>query len=310
MPPWNRKHFKLRPAFVWKFRIKAFRHRWLSTLRKPGIDVQPFLVTGPPRSGTSLLTALLTRKPNVLVVNEPIVVSDLTFVEYDPAELLKGYFNHTARRAVTRGLLKTKVDPDHPHHSTTDTANRGYARNDVPVRIDPTRPLAIGVKHPQTFMEFMQEICDAWPELRIVCAVRDPGPTIRSWRETRFGWDPQIDDPSQGIWRRYYELIPIEVTDPLEKRAHVWRILAERSLEFSEKYPGRVMISRYEDLVRNPAESLARIFRHIGTDHPEESVDTSDVQHQDRPNYRGFTESEAAMIERICASVNSRIHSG
>ncbi len=300
MPPWNRKHFKLKQKQVWRFRIKAFRHRWLSLMNQPKFTVRPFIVTGPPRSGTSLLTALLTRKPNVLVVNEPVVVSDLTFAEYDPVKLLKGYYNYTANRAVHKGLLRTKVDPNSPNQSTTDTANRGYARNDVPVTVDASRPLAIGVKHPQSFMEFLEPICEGWPELKVICAIREPGPTIRSWRETGFGWDPQIDDKTKGIWRRYYELIPNEVTDPLEKRAIVWRILAERAQQFATNRPNQVMISRYEELVRNPTEMLTKMFRHIGADQPEECVDVSDVKVQDRPNYRGFTEEEAALIERVC----------
>ena len=300
MPPWNRKHFKLRPKQIWRFRIKAFRHRWLSLMNKPGFTVQPFIVTGPPRSGTSLLTALLTRKPNVLVVNEPVVVSDLTFVDYDPVKLLKGYYNYTANRAVGKGLLKTKVDPDSPDKSTTDTAARGYSRNDIPVCVDKSRPVVIGVKHPQTFMEFLQPICEGWPELKVICAMREPGPTIRSWRETGFGWDPQIDDKTKGIWRRYYELIPKDISDPLEKRAHVWRILAKRAQRFARERSEQVMISRYEELVRNPTESLARLFRHIGADQPDEAVDVSDVRVQDRPNYRGFTKEEGEMIERVC----------
>ena len=306
MPPWNRQHFKLKQALIWRFRIKAFRHRWLSTLRSPGLDLRPFIVTGPPRSGTSLLTALLTRKPNVLVVNEPVVVSDLTFAEYDPAKLLRGYFYHTARVAAKHGKLRTKVDPDSPDKPTTDTANRGYARDDVTVEIDRTKPLAIGVKHPQTFMEFLEPICNGWPELKVICAIREPGPTIRSWRETTYGWDPQIDDKTKGIWRRYYELVPSDVTDPLAKRAHVWRILVERAHEWQQKRPEQVLISRYEDLVQNPIESLARMFRHVDAHEPDAPIECSDVQHQNRPSYRGFTEEEAAMIESICSDANQK----
>ena len=305
MPPWNREHFKLKPALVWRFRAKAAWHRWLSIHGKVGVEVRPFIVTGPARSGTSLLTALLTRKPNVLVVNEPVVVSDLTFAEYDVAKLLRGYFNATARRAVTKGRLKTKVDPDSPDQPTTDTANMGYARNDVPVSVDPARPLALGVKHPQTFMEYLEEICDGWPELKVICAIREPGPTIRSWRETGFGWDPQLDDKTLGIWRRHYDLIPADVTDPLEKRAHLWRIQVERAHAFAAARPEQVLIARYEELVRDPAAALARMFTHVGADSPTEPIDVSDVKVQERPSYRGFTEAEAELIERVCAAADA-----
>ncbi len=310
MPPWNRRQFKLRPSFVWKFRLKAAQHRWLHSMSKCGeAEVRPFLVTGPARSGTSLLTALLTRKPNVLVVNEPVVVSDLTFVEYDPARLLKGYVGYTAHRAITTGRLKTKVDPDSPDKPTTDTANRGYARNDVPVEVDASKPLAIGIKHPQTFMEFLDEIWDGWPELKVICAIRDPGPTIRSWRETGFGWDPQIDDPSQGIWRRYYEQIPADVTDPLVKRAHVWRIQVERACAWAKERPEQFLISRYENVVANPALAMAKLFHHVEAADPDDPMDVSDVQPQGRAEYRGFTDEEAQMIESICGESNSRAKS-
>jgi len=240
----------------------------------------------------------------VLVVNEPVVVSDLTFVEYDPAKLMKGYYHDTARRAVRRGRLRTKVDPDSPDQPTTDTWNKGFARNDVPVDVDPSKALALGVKHPQTFMEFLEPICSGWPELKVICAVREPGPTIRSWRETGFGWDPQIDDKTQGIWRRYYEEIPSDVTDPLEKRAHIWRILVERAGAWQQARPEQVLITRYEELIEHPAEVVARMFRHIGAPDPDEPIDVADVSPQKRPSYRGFSEAEAAMIESICGEAD------
>ncbi len=296
---------KFRSSLVYKMRLRALWLRAIESKRSPGIEIKPFILTGPPRSGTSLLTALLTRKDNVLVANEPVVVGDPLLARGDPARLLRGYMNSLARQAVRRGTMSTKVDRKDPSRPTTDTAHRGAIRRDVPVTIDRNRPLCVGVKHPISFMEFLPELVEGWPQLKVIVLARDPMDTIRSWRETTYGWQPGLDDPTQGLWRRMYAEIPADAS-PLARRAHLWNLLVERGEKYAATHPGQVMLLRYESLLADPAATMRRLFEHIGADRPEIPIDVADVRPQTHASYKGFTDEEVQMIRSICGETDRR----
>lgn len=286
-------------------RLKAFWLRAIESGRNPGIPIKPFILTGPPRSGTSLLSALLTRKSNVVVVNEPVVVGDPFMARGQPARLLCGYMNSIARQIVTKGTMPTKVDQKDPSRPTTDTAHHGAVRRNVPVNIDRALSLCVGVKHPISFMEFLGELVADWPELKVIVLMRDPVLTIRSWRETTYGWQPGLDDPTKGLWRRIYGQVPRD-TSPLEKRAHLWKLLVERGEQFASSHPQQVMLQRYEGLLADPAGAMARLFEHIDAAKPGEPIDVADVRPQQHTTYKGFSDEEVAMIQRICGEADQR----
>lgn len=286
-----------------KMKIKSAQLRHIAARRDPGIEMRPFIVTGPPRSGTSLMTALLTRKTNVLVANEPVVVGDPLLAMGQPARLLKGYMVNMARKAVHEGTFTTKVDPDEVDRATTDTANRGALRSDITIELDRSLPLCTGIKHPVSFMEFLEELVTGWDQLQVIAIVRQPGPTIRSWRETTYGWQPGLDGPKEGLWRRMYGEIP-RTDNPLARRAHLWKLMVDRAAHWARQRPQQVLFFRYEELLERPTEVMQRLFEHIRAPHPEAPIDVSDVQPQNRPAYKGFTDEEAAVIESICGETD------
>ena len=305
--PVARLQFK--PSLVLKMRLRALWLRAVESGRDPGIEIKPFILTGPPRSGTSLLSALLARKANVVVVNEPVVVGDPLLARGNPARLLRGFMNSIARQIVRQGTMPTKVDRKDPSRPTTDTAHRGSVRRDMSVVIDQARPLCVGVKHPISFMEFLGELVEAWPELKVIVLARDPVLTIRSWRETTYGWQPGLDDRRMWIWRRIYREVPADAT-PLAKRAHLWKLLVERGEKYRASHPSQVIVQRYEALLADPAAAMARLFTHIGADRPGEPIDVSDVRPQQHTSYKGFTDEEVSMIQSICGDADQRTRGG
>jgi len=299
---------KFRSSLVLKMRLRALWLRAIESRRHPGIEIKPFILSGPPRSGTSLLTALLTRKPNVLVANEPVVVGDPLLARGDPARLLRGYINSIARQAVQRGTMPTKVDRKDPSRPTTDTAHHGSRRRNLPVQIDRDQPLCIGVKHPISFMEFLRELVEGWPQLKVIVLVRDPVLTIRSWRETTYGWQPGLDDPSKGLWRRMYADVPA-ADSPLARRAHLWNLLVQRGEKYAASHSSQVTLLRYESLLADPAATMRSLFAHIGAARPDDPIDLSDVHPQQHASYKGFTEDEVRMIQSICGETDRRTRS-
>ncbi|MFW5653041.1 MAG: sulfotransferase [Planctomycetota bacterium] len=299
----TRLQFKKSLAF--KMKLKATYLRSIAARKNPGIEMRPFIVTGPPRSGTSLMTALLARKTNVLVANEPVVVGDPLLAMGKPERLLKGYMVGMARKAVQEGRFTTKVDPDQSDRATTDTANRGALRSDVTIELDRNQPLCTGIKHPVSFMEFLEELVTGWNDLKVIAIVRQPGPTIRSWRETTYGWQPGLDGPNEGLQRRMYREIP-QTDNALARRAHLWTLMVERAETWAAKRPDQVLMFRYEELLEHPGPIMRRLYEHIRAPQPDVAIDVSDVSPQNRPAYKGFTDEEAEIIESICGEADRR----
>ncbi len=293
-------------SLILKLRLRAAWLRHVEARRNPGMAYSPFLLTGPPRSGTSLLTALMARKPNVLVVNEPVVVGDPLMKRGRPVDLVRGYMNLVVREALATGTMMTQVDPESPGQSTTDTANRGAVRYRVNVDVDRSRPLCVGIKHPIPFMECLEELVTGWPELKVLISIRDPLPTIRSWRETGYGWQPGLDDPRFAHGRRLYRMVPA-TDNELERRAHLWRILVEQAKEWGEKRPQQVHVFRYERLLAHPAETMSELFSFIGAPDSAAPIDVSDVRPQSRDRYKGLTGEESELIERVVGGAASDI---
>jgi len=283
-----------------KVKASSFWYREIESRRPPKTPLRPFAVTGPPRSGTSLMAAVLSRKPvNVAVINEPLVLHEKLLVTGKPATLVRGYCNATARQAIKTGTIINKVDPKSQDKLTTDTWNVGSVRRPVPIKIDTNKPICIGVKQPLPFMDFMPALCDGWSDLKMIVMVREPGPTIRSWRETTFGWQPALDNPNEGQYLPVYDRVP-KCDHPLERRAHAWRLIVEDAVKEAEKRPAQILIVRYEQLLESPQSTIAKIYQYIGADTPDEQIDVSDVKPQKREQYKGFTEEEKEMIEKIC----------
>lgn len=296
---------KFKAQLVAKMRLKA---RWLRSVarrRDPGVEYAPFLLTGPPRSGTSLLTSLLGRKSNVLIANEPLVCGDPLMKRGRPVDLVHGYLNEMARLAVNEGRMWTQVDPEDTSKATTDTANRGAVRQQVDVQVDPNLPLCLGMKHPMPFMECLEPLLAEWSDLRVLLTIRDPHSTIRSWRETTYGWQPGLDNPKFNHGRELYNMVP-PTDDELERRAHLWRLLVERAETCATKYPDQLLVFRYEELLAEPASVMTRLFNHIKAPNADEPIDVSDVKPQTRSRYRGLEQHDVDTITRVCADADAR----
>lgn len=296
---------KFKAQLVVKMRLKAWWLRTVARRRDPGVAYHPFLLTGPPRSGTSLLTNLLGRKRNVLIANEPLVCGDPLMKRGRPVDLIHGYLNDMARLAVRDGRMWTQVDPEEQSKATTDTANRGAVRRQVDVDLDPNQPLCLGMKHPMPFMECLEPLLSEWPDLRILLTIRDPHSTIRSWRETTYGWQPGLDDPRFRHGRALYDMVPA-TDDQLERRAHLWRLLVERAEDCAARFPQQLLVFRYEELLAEPAAVMQRLFAHIQAPSPDDPIDVADVKPQHRSKYRGLEPDEVQTITRICAEADAR----
>lgn len=282
-------------------RSMAAWYRGVVLRRERDERLRPFIVTGPPRSGTSLLSAVLSRKPNVIVLNEPKQLEGARLTAADPATLLRGCIVSAGHRAVRTGTVINKADPSNPNAPTTDTFNKGSVRCPVPVSLATDKPFAIGAKITMPFIDAMDELCDGWSDLRVIAIIREPLATINSWRNS-FGWQKGLDDPKAAPRFRLHDLVP-EDDDPLKRRAYLWKLTVESLFDQARRRPGVVHLMRYENFLGNPAEMTSEAVAHVGCPMPETPIDLSDVRKQTRPKYAKLSDDDVAMISEICGNV-------
>ena len=283
----------------------AWRYRTFTLKRDLPIEMRPFLLTGPPRSGTSLLSSLLDSVPNVISLNEPNQIMYRRMFDADPCTLVRGTAHWAARLAISHGYVINKVDPDKPDQVTTDTWNRGGKWARVPIDFDRHQPIVVGMKAPLPLVSFMDTLCDGWNALRAVIIVRDPVATVNSWRNA-YGWQHGFEDQKAGAYWPLYDRVPRGLS-PIETRAHIWRVIVEECLAQAAKRPERVCLLRYEHLLRAPAETMVRLAHHLGCPEPEAEIDVSFVKPQRRPSYKNLNEEEVAIIREVCAPVVAQL---
>jgi hypothetical protein len=279
--------------------LDTLRYRVQGTAFDPSVATTPFLVTGPPRSGTSLMTSLLNRTPNVIVVNEPIEMSERRLRHVDPALHVRGYLAAVQRRAVRRGVVVNKADPENPDRPATDTWYQSWRLRAIPVTVDPSRRLCVGAKQPMPFLDRLEMLCDAWPELRAVVVLRDPFATLSSWQRTFHSLRDISDDSFVGQFRVYRQVPPGGT--PLERQARLLRAMIEEA----ERRAGReqVLLVSHEGLLAEPAAVLRAVLRHIRASDPDAVPDVSDLRREPRPAREAFEPAARAVIERELAGL-------
>lgn len=274
------------------------RYRWW----RGGVDgrvssLRPFIVTGPSRSGTSLMTALLNRLPNAVAINEPPRLFAHRLGAGAATDQLRSFIIDTANDAVRRHSVLNKTDDEAPRRLSTDTFHSGQSFHRVPVTVRPDAPLAVGVKATLPFVEHLHAFCAEWPELRAVVMLRDPIATIRSQRQT-FGWQQAAPDPRSGR----YQFSMLRAVDPnadaLTMRAQFWAASVERVVEAVRQWPEQVRIVRYERLLEQPARVLGAIAEFVGlSDVDVNRIDLTDVKPRNRRGqYDDFSVEEMASI--------------
>lgn len=223
-----------------------------------------FLVTGLPRSGTSLLCQLLHEQENCVVLNEPAEIFEPLCMDGLPHGLRGVHANY--RRDIALGKpVMNKVDAAGKVVSDT-------ARNDQRVAYSPPvnpEHFLLGSKNTIAYLSRLADLKAVMPDVPVIAAIRHPFATIDSWGRT-FAHLKTADvgafpvggcaDPRLDRWQLQQLQRIADTADVRVRRALLWRYLAEQLLRFRD----RVLLVRHEDLVANPALEMARIWSAIG----------------------------------------------
>lgn len=144
------------------------------------------IIAGLPRSGTTLVCHLLNEVPDVVALNEPMIVG--TFFNLDIEQVMNGigaFFDECRASIINQSLAPSKVVdgrvPDNPFLKERD-ADGARIRQVALGRLRIDRPLTsdfiLAMKHPAMFTSLLVPLCARFP---CWVVIRNPLATLLSW---------------------------------------------------------------------------------------------------------------------------------
>jgi hypothetical protein len=219
------------------------------------------VLTGLPRSGTTLACHLLNKLPNTVALLEPIEpgqFADLLPDREAVVDAIERWYRKMRRRALKRGEIVTKhiggEIPDNPFEARRpgNEPRRWLAsKGRVKVDKDLDRDFSLVVKDPPMFTALLPVLTRRFSTFAVV---RNPLAVLASWNS--------VDIPA-----RLGRVPKAELYDPqLVRRIRVIEDRLERQLclldwwcERFESFLPEVRIVRYEDIVASGGRALAVI---------------------------------------------------
>lgn len=271
----------------------------------------PVFVVGPPRSGTTLTARLLGELPQLFMPGETHFLEDIYHRHGDSGDVSKHLPDILAR-------LKTLYDR--------------YEEPDDQQRIDRLcesgafeRELSGCRTHPEIFDAFMtlqaasagktrwgnqvprdvfelDTIFRMFPDARVIACIRDPRDFLVSYRDK---WTVSADAHRARLRRLYHPVLT----------AYLWKASAQAILAGKSRFENAVHVTRYEDLVCEPASRLRQLCSFIGEEFHPRLLDTQFSNSSTGERLSGISSSSAGrwrvdlpvedayFAQRICGPV-------
>jgi len=209
-----------------------------------------FFIVGRGRSGTTLLRLLLDTHPSISVAPEAQFIMNLYgkyagVTKWDDDRILAFYNDLWLEKRLddwnlNRERLRQDLLACGCRASFADLCRIVYA-NYAAIQGKGDAVL-LGDKN-NHYALFVKELMALFPEAKFIHIVRDPRDTIVSYQSVRF--DAGSTCALAYRWNRYNQEI----------------------LKYSNEYPDRFILVRYEDLVMDPVHHLGRICSFLGVDY-------------------------------------------
>ncbi len=220
------------------------------------------LITGTPRSGTTLFCSLLNKVPDVVALHEPMNVWEFPKCKdaAATADVIERFCGKTRASLHEFGYALSKhVGGNIPDNVAADQVNqRGTRlRHTEHGKVFVEKPLAqnfdLAIKHPVAFTALLETLA-----LRFECyaIIRNPLATLASWNSLAWlnvknGHAP-IGEKLDTVLQRDLAAEP----DVIERQLHILEWFYKRFRAF---LPDHAMI-KYEDLIASRGRELAKFF--------------------------------------------------
>lgn len=196
-------------------------------------------MVGYARSGTTLLTVLLDRHPDLAATPE---THYFDLVLTDPCRPRRGDHTSMVRHLLTHArAADLRLDPDETlaRFRRHDPRWRHLFRVALE-RYAEVRGASRVVEKTPAHLAHVPRILQWYPDARVVLVLRDGRDAVTSMLAADF------------------------THDDLRRHACNWRRAAELGEELASRYPGSLHTVRYEDLVANPRDALSRLHEFLG----------------------------------------------
>ncbi len=220
------------------------------------------LITGTPRSGTTLLCSLLNKLPDTVALHEPMNVWDFSECRDGGAvtDRIENFCAETRKSLHEQGFAISKhVQGKIPDNVASDQVNRSGTRlrRTEHGRVVVDKPLSqdftLAVKHPGAFSALLETLSKRFECYAIV---RNPLATLASWNS--LAWLPLKDGHSPIGEKLDVDLARglAAKSDPIERQIHILEWFYDRFRHF---LPEGALI-KYEDLIASRGREIAKFF--------------------------------------------------
>lgn len=220
------------------------------------------LITGTPRSGTTLLCSLLNKLPDTVALHEPMNVWDLPTCTdaRAAADVIESFCCETRKSLHEHGYAMSKhVGGQIPDNVAADQVNRKGTRlrhtEHGPVFVE--KPLSenftLAIKHPVAFTALLEMLSQRFECFAII---RNPLATLASWNS--LAW-LNVGKGHAPIGERLDSQLQKDLAaekDTIERQLHILEWFYQR---FATFLPERAIV-KYEDLVGSHGRELGRFF--------------------------------------------------
>jgi len=239
-----------------------------------------FVLTGIPRSGTSLLSTLLCEPDDCFCFNE---------IFYDPMTL--PYFLAREKKRLIRGEpVPAKMDADGSLATDTLAGEIVVARQAFPPK---RKGVVVGSNVNLPYLDRIDEILAY--RYRVIALVRDPVYTLASWNSAKAQAIPEAhvtDDDMNPRWNG----MKFHSSDRVGRQADIWEHYARLILDLRDQ----VKIVRYESLCDGQQATMETIYEYLRVTPPAQTRELRNMNVDSR--FKGLDQIREAVAER-CPSL-------
>jgi hypothetical protein len=224
------------------------------------MDRHDVILTGIPRSGTTLVCALLNKLPDTVALNEPLEVKKfrkLRSVE-DRCDLIQQFFRHTRRSLIARGLATSKqyggTIPDNNFADEIDsngTRPEQVKRGEVNISKDLSPDFLLCIKNPGLFTGLLDGLVGRYPTFAVI---RNPLAVLASWNTL----DINATHGHSPAAERFHPDLARALARCNDRAGRQMRLLSWFYERYSELLPPSAVL-RYEDIVASEGRALTAI---------------------------------------------------
>ena len=199
-----------------------------------------YVITGIPRSGTSLMSTILSSSQNSFCFNE---------VHYQ-IPVLPSFFLEMRSR-IENGLpVVNKINEK--GKLTTDTQRQsGVKFSEIDV-IGKSGPIRLGSKVNVPYLNKIKQIEEHG--YKIVAMIRDPVYTLASWNDSKVSNIPEanVSGPTQ---HKRWDLFSFSSESDIERQLIIW----EYYVNIINSLSKNTLVVNYESLISNPKKTISKI---------------------------------------------------